>query len=513
MPKRHNNRARKVALRESAATTTIRPAATLDLRESSGSLQAAGKCKKATAKLISGDTWGTKGYYPGAMLAAHGPAAWPVGTQMYLNHPSLTEEADRPERSLHDLAGKISSTPIYQADGPDGPGLYASVDIYPHVAPIIEAMHGDIGLSIRANGTAEPGTRDGRSGLVVTSISPSPSNSVDYVTRAGCGGKLVALLEASRPPTEPTRTPLRLALQEAGSVGAWFEARIHSEFTEDADSSYGWGELSRSERIALSGAIGDALDAFVARLTADAPQLYARDRWGDAPTCPQEPAMTADPCTTGPADTSMTDMTMTESGKPGTLPRPATAHREEPPMTGSTTGTEPATHAVVDPRIATLEIQLAEAARQNEATQAQLAEAQAQAQELLARDLRTRNETTARQAATRLLGDSAIEARFRPATAPLIEAAALAHVAPLTAEADPTALETAITAAITAESARLAMLAEAFGAGIPTGLGATRTGLGAEGDDTATITALMESYRARGMSESAARAAATGRPY
>jgi len=57
------------------------------------------------------------------------------------------------------------------------------------------------------------------------------------------------------------------------------------------------------------------------------------------------------------------------------------------------------------------------------------------------------------------------------------------------------------------------MLAEAFGAGIPTGLGATRTGLGAEGDDTATITALMESYRARGMSESAARAAATGRPY
>jgi len=67
-----------------------------------------------------------------------------------------------------------------------------------------------------------------------------------------------------------------------------------------------------------------------------------------------------------------------------------------------------------------------------------------------------------------------------------------------------------------AEQSRLAMLAEAFGAGQPTGLGsAATTGVTTTTPvDTAAVeTALIESYVARGMSQTAAKLAVTGRPF
>lgn len=143
------------------------------------------------ARLIEGDRWGSSGYYGRDMLERDGPNVWPAGTQVYMDHPGATEQHDRPERSVRDLAGKITSTPVYEADG-----LYADVEFYPHVAPIIEAMWEDVGMSIRASGTAESGERDGRTGPIITSLTEGVS--VDVVTRAGAGGKLVALLESAR---------------------------------------------------------------------------------------------------------------------------------------------------------------------------------------------------------------------------------------------------------------------------------------------------------------------------
>ena len=143
------------------------------------------------ARLIEGDRWGSSGWYGREMLERDGPTVWPAGTQVYMDHPGATEQHDRPERSVRDLAGKITSTPVYEADG-----LYADVEFYPHVAPIIEAMWEDVGMSIRAAGTAETGERDGRTGPVITSLTEGIS--VDVVTRAGAGGKLVALLESAR---------------------------------------------------------------------------------------------------------------------------------------------------------------------------------------------------------------------------------------------------------------------------------------------------------------------------
>lgn len=151
----------------------------------------AGTGRRYRARLIEGDRWGSSGWYGREMLERDGPQVWPAGTQVYMDHPGATEQHDRPERSVRDLAGKITTAPVYEGDG-----LYADVEFYPHVAPIIEAMWEDVGMSIRAAGTAESGERDGRTGPVITSLTEGIS--VDVVTRAGAGGKLVALLESAR---------------------------------------------------------------------------------------------------------------------------------------------------------------------------------------------------------------------------------------------------------------------------------------------------------------------------
>ena len=142
------------------------------------------------ARLIEGDRWGSSGYYPRTVLESDGPATWPAGTPIYFDHPTPSEEAERPVRSVKDLAGKIVSTPVYETDG-----LYADVEFYAHTAPIVEAMAADVGLSIRASAEVESGVREDRTGWIITSL--SEGRSVDLVTKAGAGGKLVSLLESA----------------------------------------------------------------------------------------------------------------------------------------------------------------------------------------------------------------------------------------------------------------------------------------------------------------------------
>lgn len=220
--------------------------------------------RRYRARLIEGDRWGTSGYYSRRLLESDGPKAWPVGTLMYLDHPTATEAAERPERSVRDLAAQIVTTPAYEGDG-----LYAQIETFAHADPLIESLKSNVGLSIRANGTAAPGSVGGRTGMVVESLAPSVLNSVDFVTVAGAGGKIISLAEAARTGD--------IALQEARNIEAWFEAQIHTDFTVAADRMYADGRLTREERITLSTAVGDALAAFTARVEADAPQLAQRD--------------------------------------------------------------------------------------------------------------------------------------------------------------------------------------------------------------------------------------------
>jgi len=83
-------------------------------------------------------------------------------------------------------------------------------------------------------------------------------------------------------------------IKEAAGVAQWFEAQIHCHFTCVADDLYGDGMLTREERIILSNAIGNALDAFTAAVIANAPQLYDRAFYEGPPEDPEGGDMMTD---------------------------------------------------------------------------------------------------------------------------------------------------------------------------------------------------------------------------
>lgn len=153
-------------------------------REGSGS----GSKREVT---IIKEGWGASGYYPGDVIRRDIPKVFPSGTPMYLDHPTLMEELERPERSTKDLIGTLVESPRYA-----GAEMVSVAGIYPHWEEFINAMADDIGLSIRAEGITESGSAGGRDGPIVESI--DIGYSIDYVTEAGAGGKIGPLLESAR---------------------------------------------------------------------------------------------------------------------------------------------------------------------------------------------------------------------------------------------------------------------------------------------------------------------------
>jgi hypothetical protein len=155
-------------------------------------------------KLIS-PGWGSSGYYSREVLERDGPGAWPVGTHMHLDHPTESEKRERPEGSVKDLAAAIATVPVYQESGPAGPGLYAKAAVVPEYKGLINALQPHIGVSIRSPGTFNEGEAEGRRGRIVKAIFNSPIHSaVDFVTKAGRGGQVLALMESWRDPHDTT---------------------------------------------------------------------------------------------------------------------------------------------------------------------------------------------------------------------------------------------------------------------------------------------------------------------
>lgn len=451
---------------------------TVQIAEASRSMAKTSTRRRYRARLIEGDRWGSSGYYPREVLERDGPTVWPAGTLMYLDHPSLSEQVERPERSVRDLAGRIATAPVYESDG-----LYADVDVFPHAQPVIDplAEADSAALSIRARGTAEQGERDGRTGPVVTAL--TAGESVDFVTKAGAGGKLVTLLESARQP---------VTLKEAGSIGAWVESRLHSAFTAICDDMYGYGQLTRDERITLSSAVGSALDSFATQLEADAPQLYARDRWGDPASLPDQPTPMAAEEGSTPAATPVTAAegarrvheaaTRTNhqgDGKPPTATTQLTEGADMPeekktgqPVEGGGTG--------VTESAATQPIVLGEAAQ---LTQYLNEARKAQAEAVVAQEAAEKRAKAAEHRALVVEAKHAAEQKVRAqlATSPLTEASHQAVVNAicdsLTVDEDGKADEKALGEAITAEIDRArrheASILEAHGAGVPRGLGVT----------------------------------------
>jgi hypothetical protein len=284
---------------------------------------------------IIGPGWGSSGYYSEAVLKRDIPNVFPTGTHLYWNHPTLTEQVERPERDLSDLAAVLVSEPTWRGDG-----MYASAKVFGGYAQTIDEIAEHIGVSILGAGINEPGEAEGKRGPIIKQI--VAGESIDFVTRPGAKGAIVSIFESAPgaaklpdPKSQPAQSAAELIqeagrvlsaknekelragqealqaalkaltavleqladseeasteakesarkLKEARSIGRWLESRLHLQLTVMADDLYGDGYLNRTERKILSGALGDALDAYTATIQAEAPQLYERDLWAFAP--------------------------------------------------------------------------------------------------------------------------------------------------------------------------------------------------------------------------------------
>lgn len=143
------------------------------------------------AKLIAGDTQGTTAFYPADVLEAQGPGIFTKGTPIFLDHQTPEERELKPYGSVQNFAGELAEDAYY-----DGDGLYAEIEVFENHAPLIKALSSKIGMSIRALVKTEREERGGR--MVPVAKEFIRARSVDFVVKAGAGGKLVQVLESAQ---------------------------------------------------------------------------------------------------------------------------------------------------------------------------------------------------------------------------------------------------------------------------------------------------------------------------
>jgi len=149
----------------------------------------------ARVKLIT-PGWGASGYYPAEVLQRDGPQVFKAGMHMYVDHPTPTQEAERPERSLREMAAVLVSDARWEESQTGGPGLYADAKVFSDFRPVLEELAPHIGASIVAGGQVRMGEAEGRQGPIVEKI--VKGRSVDFVTQPGAGGRVMELYEAAR---------------------------------------------------------------------------------------------------------------------------------------------------------------------------------------------------------------------------------------------------------------------------------------------------------------------------
>ncbi len=149
---------------------------------------------------------GSSGYYKESVLKRDVPNVFKAGLHMYADHQTEAEAAERPENRVANLAAVLVSDAVYLEAGPDGPGGYADVKPFAEYKPMLEDKAEHIGVSINAFGTTKIEEVDGERQLVVESI--EGATSVDFVTRAGAGGKILSLKESVRLKESTKNQPL-----------------------------------------------------------------------------------------------------------------------------------------------------------------------------------------------------------------------------------------------------------------------------------------------------------------
>lgn len=244
---------------------------------------------------------GSSGTYPRETIeAAERDRVFAAGTHMYLDHATEAQTWDRPEGSLRDLVGVLTEDARWDEESG---GLVAEARIYSHWKPILAEMKDDIGVSIRAAGEVKE-TAEGR---IVTRL--TEARSVDFVTKAGRGGRILEVLESARlreGVNDETRDLLRKAVRAAHPDGyVWVRDHDgqHVWFDVDTDD----GESTYQQAYTQNG-ITISLDGDPAEVVATTVYVPAR---GDAET--SQPPAGQETVNESQEGNTMGDITLTEA--------------------------------------------------------------------------------------------------------------------------------------------------------------------------------------------------------
>lgn len=176
--------------------------------------------------------WGSSGYYSEDLLKSS-VGVFPRGLHQYWDHPTISEEYQRPERSLRDLAAVLSENATWEDQGFKGPGIYSKSKVFSPYMESLSEMAPHIGLSVVVYGTSHLGDAEGETGEIIDAI--VAARSVDFVTLPGRGGAIEAKFEGLR---ESTRIR---QLVEAGKQTAFYLER--TDLSHDSIRELLWNGL------------------------------------------------------------------------------------------------------------------------------------------------------------------------------------------------------------------------------------------------------------------------------
>lgn len=178
-------------LRESGVTKDLEVSAFVSLKEAKFN---ADFSEVEVVLIEQGVNEGKKRYYPDKTIREAAPIF--AGMKMYINHPTPTEERERPERNLKDWASTIVES---RYENGMAMGKIAIHDTWLRERLADPVARGQIGLSILAGGKISVGKVNGKDGYqIIEAIIPVRKNgppSVDWVTEAGARGRVSKLLE------------------------------------------------------------------------------------------------------------------------------------------------------------------------------------------------------------------------------------------------------------------------------------------------------------------------------
>lgn len=121
------------------------------------------------------------------------------GKKMFLNHASLQELSQRPERSLTEWVSTVKETWVDPATGAGKAKVKVVQSWFKNFLKDLQEAGAlsEIGVSIFATGKTKPGTIAGKATAIVEKFVTAMS--VDWVTEPGAGGRVDAIWESHRP--------------------------------------------------------------------------------------------------------------------------------------------------------------------------------------------------------------------------------------------------------------------------------------------------------------------------